>query len=139
LLQVPPATGRPFNSYIGPEFNSGALSGWRVGINLDGNRINAIQGFEQNGVAIGMNCGTSSQCSNTPQPMVRRVYGSVRLSGGTTTVSGISPPFSSRDATVCYATDRSTASAAAINLISPSSLTISGNGNDGIYWSCEGP
>jgi hypothetical protein len=83
-------------------------------------------------------CGTTTSCANTPHGSNRMIFGTVRLSAGTATISGINPAFTSTESYVCTATDQSSALAVKIANASNSSFTIGGNGTDVIGYQCIG-
>lgn len=81
-------------------------------------------------------CGASSSCSNTLATSPQIVFGSVGLSGGTATVSGISPGFPTNYQ--CVGTDATAANAVKILVASPTSFTVTGTGSDVISYQCVG-
>jgi hypothetical protein len=89
--------------------------------------------------ATAYSCGTTSSCANTnTSASVRFVYGSATLSGGSVTVAGIAPVFSSAGSFVCTGTDQSSAAAVKIANASTSSFTITGTGSDVVGYQCVG-
>lgn len=99
--------------------------------------FNAGTTFNINNVAIG--CGTSTTCSPSRPNNPRMLWGRVTLSGGTATVSSVSPAFSTVNSSECTASDRTTATNAANAVIaSTSSITITGTGTDVISYICTG-
>lgn len=81
-------------------------------------------------------CGASSSCSNTLATSPQIVFGSVGLSGGTATVSGISPGFPTNYQ--CVGTDATATNAVKILVASPTSFTVTGTGSDVISYQCVG-
>lgn len=85
-------------------------------------------------------CGTTTTCSNTVLTMpFKDAWGSVALTAGTATVTGISPAFSSTTTTQCSCED-TTAPLQACSAVpaSTSSVTANGNGTDTVKWHCYG-
>lgn len=106
--------------------------------------VNFVQGLQQNGTALGQNCGTTTICGNTATALMRVVFGSVALSSGTpstATVTGFSPAFTSTSTFFCMATNATTA-ADSVKIVnaSSSSITITGPNTvtDTINYVCVG-
>lgn len=79
-------------------------------------------------------CGTTTTCSNTVQTSPRLVQGTVALTAGTATVTGL-PAFTSTTSGICVATDQTvTTSSAHCVLASTTSLTVTGNSTDTIAY-----
>jgi hypothetical protein len=84
-------------------------------------------------------CGTTSTCANTAESTTAKmVFGSVALSGGSVTVSGISPYYTSTTSYFCNGTDSTAAATVTITRTSTSSITITGTGSDVINYFCIG-
>jgi hypothetical protein len=84
-------------------------------------------------------CGTTTTCSATNiSATVKIVKGSVALSTGTATITGISPAFTSSSSFVCTGTDGTSAAAVKIVNASSSSITITGTGTDTVNYICSG-
>lgn len=84
-------------------------------------------------------CGTTTTCSATNNSATSKmVYGSVALSAGTATVTGISPTFTSSSSFVCTATDVTAANATKVVNASSSSITITGTSTDTVNYVCAG-
>jgi hypothetical protein len=105
---------------------------WELGAapNQFGGTINGVSGFQQNGTALGLACGTTTACANTAKPLTRFVYGTVPLSSGapsTAVVTGISPAFTSTSTYNCTLTNMTTAvDSLSVANTSSSSITITG-------------
>jgi hypothetical protein len=100
--------------------------------------VSGTLGFQQNGTAIGIFCGTTTSCANTAEPLTRQVYGTVTLSSGTATITGFSPAFTSSSSFVCTGTDGTSAAAVKVVNASASSITITGTGTDTVGYICTG-
>jgi lysophospholipase L1-like esterase len=88
---------------------------------------------------ISKNCGTTTACANTLSTVIKSFYGTVALLGGTATVTGFSPAFTSTSTYVCTVSDTATTPAAATwQATSSSSITIKGTGTDTISYICLG-
>lgn len=84
-------------------------------------------------------CGTTTTCANTSLTSPRIVTGKTTLSGGTATVSSISPVFASTTIMRCWAGDTTTATNLATAVpASTSSVTLTGTGTDVLEWGCSG-
>ena len=117
-------------------------SNWLERLNSSGKTftvpVNGQAGYQQNGTALAQYCGTTTSCSNTAEPLARQIVGKVALSGGTATVTGFSPAFTSSSSFICTATDSTSLAAVKIVNASASSVTISGTGTDTISYICIG-
>ena len=101
--------------------------------------VNATTGFQVNGTALVSSCGTTTACSNTAVGTARTLTGSVALTSGTATVTGISPAFTSTSSFVCTCTDRAaTPAACSVQNASTSSITVKGTGTDTVNYMCIG-
>jgi hypothetical protein len=89
-------------------------------------------------VQFAHSCNGDNACTNTANGSNRIVFGYVSLVGGTATVTGINPAFTSAGSFMCQATDNSTVAAAKIAYASPSSITITGTGTDIVTYFCIG-
>ena len=83
-------------------------------------------------------CGTTTTCSNTAQTSPRIVWGTVALSSGSATVTGMSPAWTSTTSFSCTGTDTTSAAAVKIVNASTSSITVTGTGTDVINYHCIG-
>jgi hypothetical protein len=101
--------------------------------------VNATTGYQVNGTALVSSCGATTTCSNTAVASARIVTGSVTLTGGAATITGISPAFTSATSYICTCTDRaSTPAACSVQNISGSSITLTGSATDTINYHCIG-
>lgn len=83
-------------------------------------------------------CGTTTTCSNTSNGSYRAVFGTVALTAGTATVASL-PAFTSTASFGCSGTDQ-TATTSAVKIVpaSTTSITITGNTTDTIFYLCVG-
>jgi hypothetical protein len=129
------------SQYINQAPNSGATN-WQERLTASAKTfnvpVNGERGFQQNGTALGVSCGTTTSCANTAEPLTRQLRGMVGLSSGTATVSGFSPAFTSSTSFVCVGTDYTSAAAVKIVNASASSITITGTGTDTVGYICIG-
>lgn len=98
----------------------------------------ATTAFVQTAVTSVYTCGTTTACAGTLQSSARIVSGTVPLTGGSATVTGL-PVFTSTTSYSCTCAD-TTASVSACSTVpaSASSITVSGSGGDTISYSCVG-
>jgi hypothetical protein len=85
--------------------------------------------------ALYFSCGTGPSCSNTPVTSGATLFGSVVLSGGTRTVSGITVYSNSFS---CVGIDGTAANAVSIIPSGTNAFTVTGTGTDVIYYVCNG-
>jgi hypothetical protein len=84
-------------------------------------------------------CGTTTTCSHAGLTGTQIVKGTAALTAGSTTVTGISPAFTSSTSFVCTANDNTTATNLAnAKPASASSITLTGTGTDTIAFICVG-
>lgn len=84
-------------------------------------------------------CGATATCSPTNTSTALKIfYGSAPLAGGTVTVTGFSPVFTSTSSFTCTVTDGTATNAARIQYISTSSITITGTTTDTVNYICIG-
>jgi len=83
-------------------------------------------------------CATTTTCSNTAVVAPRFVRGTVPLTAGAATVTGISPAFTSTATFNCTATDTTAAAAVSVAMTSASSITFAGTSTDTISYLCVG-
>jgi hypothetical protein len=132
--------GGNINLTAGGASGSGVAGKVNFGVGI----LNAIAGVQQNGTAIGINCGTTTSCANTAAPLMRIVYGQAPLVSGTPStavVTGISPAFTSTTSFECSADNNTTqANNVKIANTSTSSVTITGPNavTDVISYICVG-
>lgn len=100
--------------------------------------VNSASGFQQNGVAFGVYCGTTATCENVTKPLTRTVYGSVSLKGGTAKITGFSPAFTNSSSFLCTGTDSTSAAPVKIVNDSATSITVTGTGTDTVAYICVG-
>ena len=83
-------------------------------------------------------CGTTSSCGNTANGSYREIWGTISLSGGSATLSGISPAFSSSSSFGCICTDQTAASACKAAPATNSSVSFGGTGTHILFYRCIG-
>ena len=87
----------------------------------------------------GIGCGTTTTCANSIPTAPKFVYGQAPLVGGTATVTGISPAFTSTTSSNCACADLSgTTNGCKAIVASTTSITLNGNGTDTISYVCTG-
>ena len=106
---------------------------------IKGTTINATSGLQVNGISLVSSCGNTNACANTALTSGRLISGSVALSSGSATVTGIAPAFTSSSTFICTCSDRATTPAAcSVQNASSSSITLKGTGTDTINYVCVG-
>jgi hypothetical protein len=113
---------------------------------VSGTNLNTVRGDGSAGgtltagnIAAIQSCGTTTTCSHTAiATNAIIVFGTVALAGGTATITGISPAFTSSTSYVCTATDATAAAATKVANVSGSSFTITGTTTDTIGYHCIG-
>lgn len=97
--------------------------------------------FTLSEVSINTYCGTTTTCANTAiANPVKRTWGAVTLSGGTATITGVTPAFANTTQPQCGCQDTTTGTdACSAVLASTSSITVTGNSTDTVQYSCWGP
>ena len=83
-------------------------------------------------------CGTTTMCENKANGSYWEVFGTIPLAGGTATLTGISPGFTSQSTFGCTCTDQTSAVACKALPVSPSSVKFSGTDSDVLFYSCTG-
>jgi hypothetical protein len=84
------------------------------------------------------NCGSTSACGSTILTQTKLEFGSVPLSSGSATITGMSA-WTSTSSFGCTCADTATTPAAcAVQNTSTSSITIKGTGSDVVTYTCEG-
>lgn len=84
-------------------------------------------------------CGTTTTCSATALASAALVMGKVTLSGGTATVTGFNPGFTSTSSYVCFTNDITTiANPSKAVPATATSITVTGTGTDVINYICGG-
>lgn len=125
------------NGINGFQYNSGAAANHFLratgGVFVDG----AIQAADLPSTVY--YCGTTTTCANTVQGSFKiTTFGPLALSGGTATLTGISPAFTSTSTFVCSGNDNTAAAALKIVNASSSSITLTGTGTDTVSGICIG-
>jgi hypothetical protein len=83
-------------------------------------------------------CGTTTTCGNKANGSYWQVFGTIPLTDGTATLTGISPGFTSHSTFGCTCTDQTSAAACKALPDSPSSVRFSGTDSDVLFYSCIG-
>ena len=83
-------------------------------------------------------CGTTTICGNTANGSYWEVLGTIPLTNGTATLTGISPAFTSPSTFGCTCTDQTSVAACKALPVSPSSVRFSGADSDVLFYSCTG-
>jgi hypothetical protein len=84
-------------------------------------------------------CGNTESCSHITQSQAKIAYGTVTLSSGTATVTGITPAFTSTTTFACTVTNTSSLSPLKVHNLSASSIRISSpESQDVVNYSCIG-
>jgi hypothetical protein len=81
-------------------------------------------------------CGTTTSCSTASVSKGKIFYGSVPLTAGAATVSGLS--FTSSTSFICTVTDATAANAATVSNASASSIALAGTSTDTLNFICTG-
>ena len=91
---------------------------------------NAAGGYQQNGTALGIGCGTTTTCAATAEPLEHIVRGNAPLVSGTPSiaaVTGIAPAFTSTTTYDCTASNYTTqANNIKVTKVSGSAVTFTG-------------
>lgn len=114
---------------------TGASGDWQSSANGAASvHLNTSSNFKQV-----TSCGTTTTCSASALTTPQVVVGSVALSAGTATITGISPAFTSTSTFFCTSTDATDATKTS-NVVpaSASSITATGTGTDVIAYICAG-
>lgn len=82
-------------------------------------------------------CGTTSTCSNTANGSYREVWGTITLSTGAATLTGITA-FTSTSSFGCSCTDQTSVAVCKAVPASTTSVTFAGTGSDVLFYRCIG-
>ncbi len=127
-------------NYMGPD-SVGNVTLWPIA-NKNANVCNALSTICTT-ITVGTQCGTMSAnaaCANTTTPNEHCVSGIATLSGGASTITGISPAFTSNSTYIVLTSDVTTPGNANHGTpASGSSITFTGTGTDNIQFiACGG-
>lgn len=96
-------------------------------------------GTKYNLTHLMQNCQGGTTCTPIPNSDAHMFKGNVSLSGGTATITSISPAFKSTTSPICWVMDKTTpanTTTSYITIASTTSITITGTGTDAVNYGC---